>query len=123
MNIGVYSSPAQKLRIHCTNQWLCDKPEGEGFCRNLQDPKDYHACIHFDAAKIMLMPPESIQCKHACNCEYAGKRPRGCSEPEGHVYCGVDVNGRAPEGELPKDIISKLQRAIPSCRIQPNSKL
>jgi len=103
--------------IRCNAKYLCEKPNGIEFCHIINS--DYRACPEYREENIMLLNPEEIRCNEAYKCKYAGKRPEHCIIREGNAECGITINGKIPEGDIPEGLVQKVRRAIPACHNRP----
>ena len=100
-------------KVDCLCQYLCDKPNGIEFCHLVGE--EWPACPYQNEWYKLYMEPSQVACEDMCKCQYMGKR-ESCRLVKGHETCGVSVNGHIPEGDIPKDLVERIRRAIPACK-------
>ena len=101
--------------LRCNARYLCDKPNGIEFCHVVNG--DYHACPYYKEENVMFLNPDEIKCTEACKCKYAGKRSEHCNLQKGYAECGITMDGKILEGDIPEGLVQKLRNVVPFCNI------
>lgn len=96
--------------IPCPARFLCygpDTPEGKRRCQVFAE--DHYWCDQFDPAKVLLVPPDQINCdpSHSLQCIYAGRREE-CVLKDGYGLCA----GHLQDERTPDHLMQKLHDAL-----------